>query len=407
MPSFAYTIKDEEEQILEGNADAESEDILRTRLSEQGFTVLEIKQTKTTSGARKVYGGVKAKDLSIMCRQFSVMIDAGVSLVRSLNVLSQQVSNPKLKIVLEDVKLDVEAGNQLYKALSKYPNIFDRLFIGLIKAGEVGGNLEESLHRLSEFLESDVKLKNKIKSAMTYPTVVMVAAIVIVLVLMTFVIPQFLTMFEDLGVKELPPTTQVLKDFSDFLLTKWYLMIGIVVCAVGLWKWIASTKLGNRCIDWGKLKVPVFGDLTLKVAISRFARTLATLLSSGVPILQAMETVAGTVSNEIISDAIFDAREAIREGEGIAPPLERSKLFPPMVVHMISIGQESGALDPMLLKVADFYEDEVDNLVASLTSALEPILIIFLGGIVGFIVISVFMPIINITQTLSSDSGGD
>ena len=405
MPNFVYTIKDEEGKVLEGSAESESEDILRGRLGEQGFTVLEVKQQKSTGGARKVYGGVKTRDLSIMCRQFSVMVDSGVTLVRCLDVLGEQVENQKLRTVIEDVKLDVEAGNQLYKALSKYPAIFDRLFVGLIKAGEIGGNLEESLHRLSEFLEADVKLKNKIKSAMTYPTVVMIAAVTIVMVLMTFVIPQFLTMFTDLGVKELPPTTQFLQDFSNFLTQKWYFCLIIAAAAFWGYKLFAGTKFGNRFLDWMRLKVPVFGPLTLKVAISRFARTLATLLSSGVPILQALETVAGTVSNEIVSDAIFDAREAIREGEGIAPPLERSKLFPPMVIQMIAIGQESGALDPMLLKVADFYEDEVDTAVSSLTAALEPIMIIFLGGIVGFIVISVFMPIISITQTLSNDGG--
>ena len=405
MSNFAYTIKDETGKVLEGSAESENEDILRARLAEQGFTVLELKQQKSTSGARKVLGGVKTKDLSVMCRQFSVMVDSGVSLVRCLGVLGEQVTNPKLKIVLEDVRLDVEAGNQLYKSLSKYPSIFDRLFIGLIKAGEIGGNLEESLHRLSEFLEADVRLKNKIKSAMTYPTVVLVAAVGIVIFLMTFIIPQFLEMFTDLGVTELPASTQFLSDLSGFLVKKWYFCIIAVLVFIILYRAYAKTKFGNRSIDWTKLKLPVFGPLTLKVCIARFARTLATLLSSGVPILQALETVAGTVSNEIVSDAIFEAREAIREGEAIAPPLERSKLFPPMVVQMIAIGQESGALDPMLVKVAEFYEDEVDTAVASLTAALEPVLIIFLGGIVGFIVISVFLPIINITQTLANDGG--
>lgn len=405
MPHFAYTIKDEQGSVFEGNAEADNEDVLRSRLVEQGFVVLEIKSSKNVNKAKKVMGGVKKKDLSVMCRQFSVMIDSGVSLVRCLSVLSEQVESPKLRVVIDDVKLDVEAGNMLNKALAKYPNIFDRLFVGLIRAGEIGGNLEEALHRLSEFLEADVKLKNKIKSAMTYPTVVMCAALGIVLFLMTFVIPKFMDMFKDLGIKELPATTQILQNISDFLIKKWWACIigaGVFFFA---YKSFAKTRFGNRILDWIRLKLPVFGPLTLKVCISRFARTLATLLSSGVPILQALETVAGTVSNDIISDAIFEAREAIREGEGIAPPLERSKLFPPMVVQMIAIGQESGALDPMLIKVADFYEDEVDTAVAALTSALEPMLIIFLGGIVGFIVISVFLPIISITQNLSQDNG--
>ncbi len=405
MASWAYTIKDESGSVFEGNAEADSEDVLRARLVEQGFVVLEIKATKSVKKARRVIGGVKTKHLSVMCRQFSVMVDAGVTLVRCLNVLAEQVESPKLRTVLEDVKLDVESGNMLNKSLAKYPNIFDRLFVGLIRAGEIGGNLEESLHRLSEFLEADVKLKNKIKSAMTYPTVVMCAAVGIVLFLMTFVIPKFLEMFNDLGMTELPPTTAFLKMCSDFILQKWWVLGIVVIVIVVAFKAFRKTSFGNRVCDWVGLKIPVFGPLTLKVCISRFARTLATLLSSGVPILQALETVAGTVSNDIVSDAIFETREAIREGEAMAPPLERSKLFPPMVVQMIAIGQESGALDPMLVKVAEFYEDEVDTAVASLTAALEPMLIIFLGGIVGFIVISVFMPIIAIIENMSNDNG--
>ena len=405
MPSWAYTIKDESGSVFEGNAEADSEDVLRARLVEQGFVVLEIKATKSVKKARRVMVGVKTKHLSVMCRQFSVMVDAGVTLVRCLNVLAEQVESPKLRTVLEDVKLDVESGNMLNKSLAKYPNIFDRLFVGLIRAGEIGGNLEESLHRLSEFLEADVKLKNKIKSAMTYPTVVMCAAVGIVLFLMTFVIPKFLEMFNDLGMTELPPTTAFLKMCSDFILQRWWLLGIIVIVIVLAYKGFRKTSFGNRVCDWVGLKIPVFGPLTLKVCISRFARTLATLLSSGVPILQALETVAGTVSNDIVSDAIYETREAIREGEAMAPPLERSKLFPPMVVQMIAIGQESGALDPMLVKVAEFYEDEVDTAVASLTAALEPMLIIFLGGIVGFIVISVFMPIIAIIENMSNDNG--
>jgi type IV pilus assembly protein PilC len=406
MPNFAYTVRDATGQVITGNSEAENEEILRKRLTENSFDVVEIKQVKSTQKKIGGYGGVKKNDLAVMCRQFSTMIDAGVTLVRCLNVLAEQATNPKLRAVLTDVQNEVEGGNTLSKALEKYPNIFDRLFVGLVNAGEVGGALEESLQRLSQFLEKDVELRRKVKSAMTYPVIIMVFATMVVLGLMTFVLPKFMGLFEDLGIEELPGPTKVLQASSNFMLAKWYWMILFTVIFVVALRLFLKTKVGRRVFDRLKLKAPVFGSLNHKVALARFARTLSTLLSSGVGILQAMETVAGTVSNDIISDAILEARARIREGDKIGEPLARSGLFPPMVVQMITIGEESGSLDPMLSKVADFYEDEVDAALASLTSAIEPVLIVGLGGVVGFIVISLFLPLVAVIQNLSGAGSG-
>lgn len=406
MPNYEYSIRDATGQVMPGSSEAENEDILRKRLTEQGFDVVSIKQIK---GARvkKIggYGGIKKTDLSIMCRQFSTMIDAGVTLVRCLNVLEDQATNPKMRAILGDIRANVEGGESLTRSMEKYPNIFDRLFLGLVHAGEIGGTLEESLQRLSGFLEKDVELRRKVKSAMTYPVIILVFATMVVLGLMTFILPKFMGLFKDLGITELPLPTAMLQGASNFLLSKWYIMIVITIAFVIALRLFSRTRMGRRTLDRIKLKAPVFGKLNHKVCLARFSRTLATLLASGVPILQAMETVAGTVSNDIIADAIYSARAAIREGERIGEPLARSKQFPPMVVQMISIGEESGSLDPMLSKIADFYEDEVQAALDSLTAAIEPVLIVTLGVIVGFIVISLFLPLVAVIQNLSSGGG--
>ncbi len=408
MPTFAYTFRDAMGTVRSGTSEAESAEILRKRLQEQGFTVTEVRQVRASRPGGG-WGRVKLSDLAIFCRQFSTMQDAGVSIVRSLDVLAQQTQSPKLRRILIDIQSEVEAGQTLSKAMSKYPNVFSNLFIGLIRAGEVGGVLEESLQRLAAFLEADVALRRKVRAAMTYPTIVVIAALAIVIGLVTFILPKFFDVFRDLGIKDFPVMTQMLMDFSNFLTSRWYVMIAIVVLVVIAFRMFVRTRIGRRLYDRLKLKLPVFGPLNHKIALARFSRTLSTLLSSGVPILQALETVAGTVANEIIADAVMEARARIREGDRIGPPLERSGMFPPMVVHMISIGEESGALDQMLSKVADFYESEVESTLQSLTSAIEPVLIVLLGGMVGFIVISLLLPLITAVQSLAGgqqDAGG-
>jgi type IV pilus assembly protein PilC len=415
MANFAYVARGADGKTVQGSAEALHAAALRERLTQQGLTVTSIKEKKKKADMNANvelnipmldrFQRVKRTDLSIFCRQFSTMIDAGVSLVRCLDVLSEQSQSPKLRRIIADLRYEVESGNSLSKAMAKYPTVFDNLFIGLIRAGEVGGVLEEALQRLSTFLEKDVELNRKVKAAMTYPTLVTIVAIGIVLFLTMRIVPEFAKMFRDLGLKDLPAMTQFLVDFSDFMVKKfWMVAVG------GFLFWIAfkmfvRTRFGRRAYDRFRLKVPVFGKLNHKVTLARFSRTLSTLLASGVPILQAMETVAGAVGNEIIADAILDARARVREGDVISEPLRKSKMFPPMVVHMIAIGQESGSLDTMLSKIADFYDQEVDAAIAALTSAIEPVLIVFLGFVVGFIVIAMFLPLVNLINGLSG--GGD
>ena len=415
MPTFAYTAKAADGKKMTGTVEAENPNVLRQRLSQQGMTVQNVKPAKAAKAKAPTVGPgskvgfldkfqrVSLGDLSIFCRQFSTMIDAGVSLVRCLDVLSEQSQSPKLRRIIADLRYEVESGNSLSKGMSKYPSVFSNLFVGLIRAGEVGGVLEEALQRLSVFLEKDVELRRKVKSALTYPIIVSVVALGIVLFLTIFIVPQFMKMFTDLGLKDFPAMTKALMDFSDFMVHKFYIVAAICVVVFIASKMFGRTKVGRRFFDRLKLKIPVFGKLNHKVALARFARTLATLLSSGVPILSAMETVAGTVANEIISDAILDARARVREGDVISEPLRKSKMFPPMVVQMIAIGQESGALDTMLSKIADFYDQEVDAAIAALTAAIEPVLIVFLGVTVGFIVIAMFMPLVGLINGLSGN----
>jgi type IV pilus assembly protein PilC len=405
MPYFEYSYRDSAGVLRTGRTEAENQEVLSRRLREQGLTVTEVKEAQI----ERKYGGllsgfarIKKNDLSVFCRQFSTMIDAGVSLVRCLAVLEDQTPNVRLKQIILDIRGEVESGQPLSRAMGKYPRVFDNLFIGLVRAGEVGGVLEETMQRLSGFLEKDVELRRKVKSAMTYPVIVIVVALSIVIGLVTFILPKFMQLFKDLGVKEFPAMTQMLMDFSNFLTSRWYIMMAILVVFYFAFKMFTRTKLGRRLYDLFKLKAPVFGKLNHRICLARFSRTLGTLLVSGVPILQAMETVAGTVANEIIGDAILEARTRIREGDPIGGPLQKSKMFPPMVVQMVSIGEESGSLDQMLGKVADFYEAEVDAALQSLTAAIEPVMIVFLGGAVGFIVISMFLPLIAVIQNLTS-----
>lgn len=405
MPVYSYTFKDPSGGLQKGTAEAESEEKLRARFQEQGLEIVEVSMIKKGSATKsRGYGKVKLANLSIFCRQFSTMVDAGVSLVRCLDVLSRQTEDPKLKRILLDVGERVESGESLSRAMQRHPRTFNNLFIGLIRAGEVGGVLEESLQRLSQFLEADVALRRKVKSALTYPILVMIAAIGIVIFLVTWVVPQFADLFRDIGLKDqdFPAMTKFLIDLSANFRTNWHIILITSAVIFFGWKMFVSTRFGRRTADRIKLKIPVFGKLHHKVCMARFSRTMGTLLTSGVPILQAMETVAGTVGNSIMSDAVLDARARIREGDRIGDPLEASKMFPPMVVHMIGVGEESGSLDFMLQKIADFYEQEVEATLQSLTAALEPLLILFLGFIVGFIVIAMFLPLIKIIEGLAA-----
>jgi type IV pilus assembly protein PilC len=405
MPVYSYSFKDATGTVQRGTAEAESEEALRNRFREQELDVLEVEMIKRRGkSSAKTYGKVGRANLAVFCRQFSTMVDAGVSLVRCLDVLGRQAGDPKLQKILQDLSERVEGGESLSRAMQRHPRTFDSLFIGLIRAGEVGGVLEESLQRLSTFLEKDVELRRKVKSALTYPVLVLIAAIGIVTFLVTWVVPQFAELFRDIGLndQDFPAMTQFLIDLSENIQNNGLIIVIGLIAVFLAWKLFVSTRFGRRLADRIKLKIPVFGKLHHKVCMSRFSRTMGTLLTSGVPILQAMETVAGTVGNAVMSDAVLDARARVREGDRIGDPLESSKMFPPMVVHMIGVGEESGSLDFMLHKIADFYENEVEATLASLTAALEPIMILVLGFIVGFIVIAMFLPLIKVIEGLSS-----
>ncbi len=404
MPYFNYTIRDANGQTRSGKVEAPNAEELKKRLQAEGLQVLEVsedrKAPRVPAGG---YGRVKLSDLAIFARQFSTMLDAGVSLIRCLDVLQAQTNNARLRKILMDLSARVESGESLSRSMARHPKAFSQLIIGLIRAGEVGGVLEESLQRIAGFLEKDVELRRKIRSALTYPVIVLLAAVGIVIFLVSWLVPQFASLFKELGIKEMPAPTQFLIDLSALFTQRWYVVIIAVVAILIAYKLFVSTRVGRRVADRVKLRVPVFGPLHHKIVMARFSRTMGTLLASGVPILQAMETVAGVVGNSVVSDAVIESRARIREGEKIADPLQRSKMFPPMVVHMVSVGEESGSLDHMLNKIADFYENEVEMTIASLTAAIEPVMIVLLGFIVGFIVISMFLPMIEVISNLSQN----
>lgn len=404
MPVFVYVAKDKTGKIHRGRAEADNEKALSKRLEDSGYWVSQVTREESSGGKKKgiaLFGKIKPDHLSIFCRQFSTMINAGVSLVRCLQVLETQTPNERLKAVTRDLINRVEGGETLSRALSHH-KCFSPLFLGLVRAGEVGGVLDETLERLSVFLEADSKLKRKVKAAMTYPVLVMVAAFLIVTGLVVFIVPKFIQIFKDFGNVQMPMMTQILIDVSKFTTSRHgaIILIGGGIGGQIAWRKFKSTKFGKRVFDKYKLKVPVFGKLSHNIAVARFTRTLGTLLSSGVPILQAMETVAGAVDNETFYETIMKCRARVREGDSIGDPLAKSGLFPPMVVQMVSIGEETGALDQMLDKVADFYEIEVESQLQSMAAALEPIMIVILGVIVGFIVIALFMPMISLISSL-------
>jgi type IV pilus assembly protein PilC len=344
---------------------------------------------------------VKSKILMIFTRQLATLIDSGLPLLRSLNVLAKQERDKVLKKTINKVADSVQSGSTFSDALALHPRIFNDLYVNMVKAGEVGGVLELVLNRLSEFQEKAAKIKNKVVAAMVYPGIVMTMAVGIMGFLLVFIVPKFEMIFHDLlGDKPLPPVTRFVIGASDFLKNHGLIVLGIVVAVVALYKFICRTRGGRLVIDSFKLRMPLFGNLNRKTAISRFARTLGTLVTSGVPILQALNITRATAGNASIGRAISQVHDSVKEGESIVQPLEASRVFPPMVVSMVDVGEETGKLPEMLLKIADVYDDEVDNAVAAITSMLEPIMIVFLALIVGTIVLALFTPLISIITGL-------
>ncbi|MBI5888232.1 MAG: type II secretion system F family protein [Deltaproteobacteria bacterium] len=395
MPIFAYSMKgpggDEKREIEAANI-AQATATLRR----QGIVPISIGQ-KSGFDINNIqipgFGpSVKIKEIVVFSRQFATMIDAGLPLVQCLDILGSQQDNPEFKRVLLNVKNSVEGGSTFADALRKHPKVFDNLYVNLIAAGEVGGILDTILNRLSQFMEKSEKLKGKIKSAMTYPTAVICISFVIVTGLLLFVVPIFQGMFESFG-KALPAPTQLVVNLSNFMKKAWWAIILGIGAAIFALKKIYTTKKGRYVMDKIFLKVPVMGDLIRKTAVARFTRTLGTMISSGVPILEGLDIVSKTSGNVIIEEAIVKARKSLSEGKTLAEPLIETRVFPGMVTQMIAVGESTGALDTMLTKIADFYEEEVDTAVDSLTALIEPMLMAFLGVVVGGLVIALYLPI--------------
>ncbi|MFH2138835.1 MAG: type II secretion system F family protein [Candidatus Omnitrophota bacterium] len=403
MPFFKYTAKDEEGNTVTDVIEAKDKSIALDMLRVKNLIIISVTEEKSGKAAAEAKSmgkkSVKSEELVIFSRQLATMVNAGIPLVQSLDILSEQMESPVLRAVITKVRQDVESGSSLSAALEKHPRVFTLLYTNMVKAGETSGMLDEILDRLAGYLEKNTQLVRKVKSAMVYPSVVSCMAIGITLVLLLKVIPTFKEIFESLG-GALPAPTQLLINVSDTLRYYFiYVVIGLAGFVFVIAKFI-KTPVGRVKIDQLKLNMPVFGPLLRKVAVARFSRTLATLIRSGVPILGALEIVGKTAGNSVIEGAVDKARAGILEGESISTPLAKSRAFPPMVTRMISVGEESGELEKMLSKIADFYEDQVDAAVSGLTSLIEPLIIAFLGIVVGGIVVAMFLPIFKITELI-------
>ncbi len=401
MATFAYVGRTRQGTVRKGEVTAKTRDEVVAILRKQQVLPTSIRQKarELSFSMPSLGGGVGDRELAIFTRQFSTMIDAGLPLVQCLEILSAQTDNKKLAAAIAQLRVDVEAGSTYADALKKHPKIFDDLYVSLVSAGEAGGILDTILSRLSKHIEKTMALKKKIKSAMVYPAVIVVVAVVVVSVLLVYVIPIFAQMFVDFG-GTLPALTQIVITMSNFAQRYWWMILGgMIGLGIGIKKW-HDTPSGRAVIDRLLLQTPVIGDLIRKASVAKFTRTLGTLISSGVPILDGMAIVSKTSGNVVIEKAIMTARQSISEGKTVAEPLAASKVFPPMVVQMIAVGETTGALDAMLGKIADFYDDEVDNGVATLTSLLEPMLMVFLGVVIGFIVIAMYLPIFKMAAAI-------
>ncbi len=403
MPKFRYQAKDREGKSIQGILDMPDEKTAILNLRNQELIVVSVKQEKEKGAAGKGRRGCKIKleEMVLFTRQLATMIDSGIPLVQALEIMVDQTDNKGFKNVVAQVKNDIATGCGFNEALAKHPKTFSALYINMVKAGEQSGALDDILERLALYLEKTDSLLRKVRSAMVYPSVVVTMAVAITLVLMLKVVPVFKEMFKDFGA-ELPVPTQVLIAISDFLLKTWYLAGGCIFVLAILFQRFVATEKGTLWFDGFKLKMPVFGVIMRKVAVSKFTRTLATLVKSGVPILGALEIVGKTAGNKVLEMATDNVRKSIREGENIATPLMRSKVFPPLVVRMIAVGEQTGELEKMLTKIADFYDDQVDAAVAGLTSIIEPLIIAFLGVVIGGVVICMFMPIFKLSSVVQN-----
>ena len=397
MPTFKYktTVKGE---VQKGEIEAENEQAAIAKLKQRNTAVTSVKK-KAESAFLSNKKPITERDIVIFTRQFSTMVDAGLPLVQCLEILGKQADNPSLGEVITKIKVDIESGSNLSDAMRKHPKVFNSLYANLVEAGEAGGILDTILGRLANYIEKALALKKKVKSAMVYPSAIVTVAFVVVAFLMVFVIPTFATMFSS-GGGELPGPTALVMEISNFFRNQWYFILGGPILFFILFKKVYATERGNIELDRIFLKLPVVGILIRKVSTAKFSRTLGTLLASGVPLIEGMDICARTAGNKIVEIAILNAIEAIKEGETVAAPLARENVFPPMVIQMIDVGESAGALDAMLTKIADFYDEEVDTAVEGLTALLEPALMVFLGIVVGFIVVAMYLPIFKMGETV-------
>lgn len=401
MSTFKYVAKNKDSRTVAGKIAAESKAAVIEELRKREFVIISIDEIKEAATKQKAFRSrkVKADEIVIFSRQLATMVDAGIPIMQGIDALQEQVTHPTFKKVLINIRDDIQHGNSLSAAFAKHPAVFDSLYVNMIKVGETGGVLSKILDRISSYLEKTLRLKRKVQSALIYPIVVVCMAIIITTILLVKVVPTFAGIYASFN-RELPAMTQLLIAISDIL--RHYLLFligGVIAIAAGLKQW-HKTPQGALIIDRSVLRLPIFGDLLRKVAISRFSRTLATLIQSGVPILESLEIVGKTIGNRLLELVVEDVKTSVREGESLAAPLSKSGVFPPMVTRMIGIGEKSGQMEKMLLKIAEFYDDQVDAAVDGLTSIIEPLIIGFLGIVIGFIVIALFLPIITITQIL-------
>ena len=401
MPVYLWKGKDRHNKNKKGEMEAPSEDVVRSELARRKITSAKIKKKPKDlfENVSFMQPKVKGSDIIIFCRQFSTMIDAGLPIIQCLDILYAQNDNKTFKKMLKDVKSNVESGQTLAEALRKYPKQFDDLFVNMIAAGEAGGILDMILRRLSAYLEKAAKLKAKIKGGMTYPLVTIVIAIVVVAIIMVFVIPVFEEMFSGMG-SALPAATQIVVNMSRAIKSNIFYIIGATMIFIYAIRRFYRTEKGKVLMDDFVLKVPLFGDLIRKAAVAKFTRTTGTMLSSGVAILDALEIVAKTAGNKTIEKAVYDTRTAIAEGRTMSDPLAESGVFPSMVCQMIAVGESTGALDAMLTKIAEFYEEEVDQAVENLTALIEPFMIVFLGVVIGGLVVSMYLPIFKMASAI-------
>lgn len=402
--TFAYRVRDKEGRIVEGSLEADSVPLVAGKLRSMGYTPINIESKDSAKLQRdiKIPGvtdRVKLKDIAVMSRQLATMINSGLSLLKALTILGEQTENKVLAANLVEVRIDVERGASFSQAIAKHPKVFNHLYVAMVKSGEVSGTLDSVLVRLADTLERQLELRRRVRSAMTYPAVVAVLVGLIVTAMLVFIIPQFETMYADLG-GELPLPTRILLFVSGVARTFFIPIVLIeLIGGFALYKWI-KTENGRAWWDAFKLRVPIFGKLVQKVALARFARTLAALTRSGVPILEALDIVAETSGNTVVATAVRDTQRSVKTGESLAKPLERHEVFPAMVVQMLAVGEETGALDEMLDKVADFYDQEVAATVDALTSIIEPLLIAVMGGVVGTMIVALYMPMFNIINLI-------